>query len=308
MYWKYGGPHIGTMTATNRYAKMYTSESLEFVVNQSIWFEGEVMFADVILPACTNYERWDISEFANCSGYIPDNFQMANNRVISLQAKCIEPLGESKSDYDIYALMSKKLGIYDIFTEGKDELDWVKQYYNATDCPKLMSWEDFFKKGYLVVPDNPNRKRTPALRWFAEDRVRDTPDWGPAPNQTVGLKGLQTTTGKVEFISTSLKRFEEQGFVDEYRPAMHKYVPAWESWHAEVAKKYPLGMLSPHPRFSMHTMGDAKDSFMLDIKDHRVLVDGWYYWIDPELCRVLQSSSGSSQKRESIICRYKQTV
>ncbi len=60
---------------------------------------------------------------------------------------------------------------------------------------------------------------------------------------------------------------------------MHKYVPAWESWHAEVAKKYPLGMLSPHPRFSFHTMGDAKDSFMLDIKDHRVLVDGWYYWI-----------------------------
>ena len=67
--------------------------------------------------------------------------------------------------------------------------------------------------------------------------------------------------------------------MDEYRPAMHKYVPAWESWHAEVAKKYPLGMLSPHPRFSMHTMGDAKDSFMMDIKDHRVLVDGWYYWI-----------------------------
>ena len=279
MYWKYGGPHIGTMTATNRYAKMYTSESLEFVVSQSIWFEGEVQFADIILPACTNYERWDISEFANCSGYIPDNFQMANNRVISLQAKCIEPLGESKSDYDIYVEFAKKLGLYDVFTEGKTELDWVEQYYNATDCPKVMSWEDFFKKGYLVVPDNPNRKKTPALRWFAENRERDTPDWGPAPNQTVCMKGLQTTTGKVEFISTSLKRFEEQGFVDEYRPAMHKYVPAWESWHAEVAKKYPLGMLSPHPRFSMHTMGDAKDSFMLDIKDHRVLVDGWYYWI-----------------------------
>jgi anaerobic selenocysteine-containing dehydrogenase len=117
------------------------------------------------------------------------------------------------------------------------------------------------------------------LRWFAEGRERDTPDWGPRQSNTNGGKGLQTSTGKVEFISTSLKRHEEQGFIDEYRPAMHKYVPAWESHHCELAKKYPLGMLSPHPRFSFHTMGDGKDSFMNDIKDHRVLVDGHYYWI-----------------------------
>ena len=71
------GPLIGTMTDTNRYAQMYTHPSLEFVVSQSIWFEGEVPFADVILPACTNFERWDISEFANCSGYIPDNYPSA---------------------------------------------------------------------------------------------------------------------------------------------------------------------------------------------------------------------------------------
>lgn len=279
MYWKYGGPHIGTMTATNRYAKMYNTESLEFVVSQAIWFEGEVPFSDIILPACTNFERWDISEFGNCSGYIPDNYNQCNHRVISLQMKCIEPLGESKSDYDIYAYFAAKLGFYDQFTEGKTDLDWVEQYYNATDCPKLMSFEDFMKKGYLVVPDNPDRKKTVALRWFAEGRAKDTPDWGPRINNQVDGKGLQTTTGKVEFISTSIRRFEEQGFVDEYRPAMHTYVKAWESHHCELAKKYPLGMLSPHPRFSFHTMGDGKDSFMNDIKDHRVLIDGHYYWI-----------------------------
>jgi trimethylamine-N-oxide reductase (cytochrome c) len=89
------------------------------------------------------------------------------------------------------------------------------------------------------VPDNPNRKKTPALRWFAEGREKDTPDWGPRLNNSVGRKGLQTSTGKVEFISTSLKNFEEQGFVDEYRPAMHTYVPAWEGPRCELAKKYP---------------------------------------------------------------------
>ena len=41
MYYKYGGSHFGTMTDTNRYARMYRSDNLEFVVNQSIWFEGE---------------------------------------------------------------------------------------------------------------------------------------------------------------------------------------------------------------------------------------------------------------------------
>ena len=122
MLWKYGGPWIGTMTATNRYAKMYADPSLEFVVSQSIWFEGEVPFADIILPACTNFERWDISEFANCSGYIPDTYGQCNHRVISLQAKCIEPVGESKSDYEIYAMIAEKLGIGPMFTEGKTDL------------------------------------------------------------------------------------------------------------------------------------------------------------------------------------------
>jgi trimethylamine-N-oxide reductase (cytochrome c) len=279
MFWKYGGPHIGTMTATNRYAKMYNTESLEFVVSQSIWFEGEVPFADVILPACTNFERWDISEFSNCSGYIPDNYNQVNHRVITLQMKCIEPVGESKSDYQIYAAFAEKLNLTGPFTEGKDELGWIEQYFNATDMPKYMTFAEFKKKGYFVVPTNPNRNKNVALRWFAEDRVKDTPDWGPRPNNQVGGKGLQTTTGKVEFIATSIQNFEKQGYVDEYRPAMHTYVPAWESWHSPLAKKYPLGMLAPHPRFSFHTMGDGKDSFMNDIKDHRVLVDGWYYWI-----------------------------
>ncbi len=279
MLWKYGGPWIGTMTATNRYAQMYTHPSLEFVVSQSIWFEGEVQFADLILPACTNFERWDISEFANCSGYIPDTYGQCNHRVISLQAKCIEPVGDSKSDYDIYCMIADKLGIGPMFSEGKTDLEWVEQYYNATDMPKHLTFAQFKEKGYFIVPDNTKRKKTPALRWFAEDREKDTPDWGPRLNNQVGRKGLQTSTGKVEFIATSIKNFEEQGFVDEHRPAMHSYVPAWEGPRCELAKKYPLGMLAPHPRFSFHTMGDGKDSFMNDIKDHRILVDGHYYWI-----------------------------
>ena len=72
------------------------------VVNQSIWFEGEAKFADVILPACTNFERTDISEWAGLGGYGHHGQQQLNHRVIVFQAPAIEPLGESKSDYWIF--------------------------------------------------------------------------------------------------------------------------------------------------------------------------------------------------------------
>ena len=103
--------HIGTMGATNRYAKMYSSKNLPFVVSQSIWFEGEVPFADIILPACTNFERWDIGEPCSNSGYNPDSHTQFNHRMIVMQKKCIEPLGESKSDYEIFRLISERLGL-----------------------------------------------------------------------------------------------------------------------------------------------------------------------------------------------------
>jgi trimethylamine-N-oxide reductase (cytochrome c) len=280
MSWRYGGSFIGTMCETNRYVKAYKTDRLPFAVSQSIWFEGEAKFADIILPACTNFERWDISEFANCSGYIPDSYTQCSHRVISLQKKCIEPLGESKSDYEIFALMAKKLGLYGPYTSGgMTDLDWVKRYFEASDLPEYISWEAFFKKGYFVVPLPEDYQPTPALRWFAEDRPKDTPDWGPHPeNQEELGKGLQTTSGKIEFVSSSLRKFDAG---DEERPLIPKYIISWEGHHTtRLYNKYPLQLISPHPRFSFHTMGDAKDSWMNDVKDHRVLKeDGYYYWI-----------------------------
>ncbi|MFC1891644.1 molybdopterin dinucleotide binding domain-containing protein, partial [Thermodesulfobacteriota bacterium] len=59
-----------------------------------------------------------------------------------------------------------------------------------------------------------------------------------------------------------------------------KYIPSWEGHHTtELFGKYPLQLISPHPRFSYHTHTDGKDSFINDVKDHRILVDGYYYWI-----------------------------
>jgi trimethylamine-N-oxide reductase (cytochrome c) len=280
MYYKYGGSYIGTMSETNRYIKAYRNDKLSFVVNQSIWFEGEAKFADIILPACTSFERWDISEFANCGGYIQHSFTQCNHRVICMQHKCIEPLGESKSDYQIFLDLAKKLGLGAPFSEGMTELDWCKRLFDATDLPKVTSWKKFLKKGYYVVPAPPEELRAPvSYRWFAEGRPKDTPELAPLPadyTEKFGM-GLQTQSGKIEFDCSSLKRFDPN---DPERPTMTKYIPSWEGHHStELYEKYPLQLISPHPRFSFHTMGDGKDSFMNDVKDHRILIEGYYYWI-----------------------------
>jgi trimethylamine-N-oxide reductase (cytochrome c) len=280
MYYKYGGSHMGTMVETNRYARAYRSEKLEFVVNQSIWFEGEAKFADVILPACTSFERWDISEFANCGGYIQHSFNQCNHRVVVMQHKCIEPLGESKSDFQIFLEIAKRLGFGAIFSEGVTELDWCRRLFEATDVSRAMTWKEFLKKGYYVVPAPKEQLRAPtSFRAFAEDRLKDTPELAPLPADYTEqvFRGLQTQTGKLEFVCSSLKRFDPD---DPERPVMTKYIPAWEGHHTtDLFQKYPLQLITPHPRYSFHTMGDGKKSWINDIREHRVLIGDYYYWV-----------------------------
>ena len=280
MYYKYGGSHFGTMVDTNRYARMYASENLEFVVNQSIWFEGEARFADVILPACTNFERWDIGEFANAGAIAEHSFTQCNHRVIVMQHKCIEPLGESRSDFSIFLALAQRLGLGSVFAEGSDELDWCKRLFEATDVAKVMSWKEFLRKGFYVVPPPPEELRDPvSYRWFAEDRLKDTPELTPLPADYTEEwhRGLQTQSGKLEFESSSLKRFDPD---DPERPPILTYRESWEGPHTEgLFGKYPLQLISPHARYSFHTHNDGKGGVLNEVAEHRSLVDGRFYWI-----------------------------
>jgi trimethylamine-N-oxide reductase (cytochrome c) len=280
MFYKYGGASIGTMTETNRYVNAYRAPNLEFVVNQSIWFEGESKFADVILPACTQFERWDISEFGGTGGYALHAQTQMNHRVILLQHKCIEPLGESKPDYQIFVEIASRLGLGAYFSEGMTELDWVRRLFDASDLPKHISWKKFLKKGYYVVPALPEGRRDPpSLRWFYEGRKKDVPEPHPLPGDygRQYLEGLQTQSGKFEFECNSLKRFDAN---DPERPPIVKYLPSWEGLQtAGLVERYPLQMISPHPRFSYHTLSDGKESPINDIEEHRVHIGGYYWWV-----------------------------
>ena len=84
----------------------------------------------------------------------------------------------------------------------------MKDYFLATDLPKVISWEEFEKKGYYIVPAPEEKRSAPGLRWFAEGRAKDTADWGPPPWEQLRGEGLQTMSGKIEFVASSLERLE----------------------------------------------------------------------------------------------------
>src|SRR5208282_3932839 len=72
--------------------------------------------ADIVLPATTTMERNDL--------FNTDRFIMAMQQMVP-------PLFESRSDFDICAGLASRLGFGQQYTEGKDEMAWLRQFYGA---------------------------------------------------------------------------------------------------------------------------------------------------------------------------------
>ncbi len=277
LFYRYGGSFMGTMSDTTKWVRMYQSPKLEFIVNQDIWYNSETRMADIILPACTTFERDDIGEWAAVNGYTWHASSGCNYRVIVREQKCLEPLWESKSDYEIFASIFEKMGLRDEYTDGgKTEADWVKAFFDISDLPKQVSWEEFNRKGYHIVNINDDYKPTPGLRWFYEGRACDTPDVGNPKRLTEQRGELGTFSGKIEFVSESLKQYFPD---DEERPVMPRYIRSWEGYQTPgLYEKYPLQLLSPHPRFTFHCHYDKHTDWLNDIPTHRIKKDGHPWW------------------------------
>jgi trimethylamine-N-oxide reductase (cytochrome c) len=274
MFYRYGGSYIGTMIDTSKWVRMYQSPKLEFVVNQDCWWCTETQFADIILPACTNWERNDISEWASPGGRSLHASNCCNHRVILYQKKAVGPLFESKSDYWIFTQLAERLGVKEEYTEGNTEEDWCEKMFYSSEVSKLVSFEDFKKKGYYVVGLPEGYKYTPAFRWFFESRPCDTPDWMNPRRGTDRAEQLGTFSGKIEFVSESLRKFTPE---DKERPPMARYIPSWEGYDSEIVKKYPLQFISPHPRMTFHTHHESHSPWLAEIPANRWFKDG-YPW------------------------------
>ncbi|MBV8096658.1 MAG: hypothetical protein JO110_26120 [Acetobacteraceae bacterium] len=122
--------------------------------------------------------------------------------------------------------------------------------------------------------EKPELRQPVDMRWFAEGRRKDLPEPHPLPSQFAeefGM-GLQTPSGKLEFVPEILKRNTAN---NPDRPALNRYIPSWEGLRTnELIGRYPLQMIATHSRYSFHTYADGKNSAVNQVEDHRASIAG----------------------------------
>jgi trimethylamine-N-oxide reductase (cytochrome c) len=261
MVWTDSPSWITSWNCGNDYIRAMRHPDIEFMFAQHIWLENECLLADIILPVNTKLEEDDIAV---------DIFSGQYN-LLFLEHKCVEPLGESYSDYEIVCKLAERLGLLQEYTEGKSIPDWIKYGWEISRCADLISWEELNEKGYYVVPTADNWEDVPAGFYeFYKD-----PQKHP----------LSTPTGKLEFEATGLlKHFPD----DLERPPVPKWIAKGisheETIGTERSKKYPLLVCSNHPRWGVHSQ--HQDMIWLrEIETCKVKgPDGYQYqpgWLHP---------------------------
>jgi trimethylamine-N-oxide reductase (cytochrome c) len=261
MVWTDSPSWVTSWNCGNDYIRAMRHPDIEFMFAQHIWLENECLLADIILPVNTKLEEEDIGA---------DVFSGQYNLLFP-ERKCVDPLGESYSDYEIVCKLAERLGLLEKYTEGKSIADWIKYGWETSRCADLISWEELNKKGYYVVPTADNWEEVPAGFYeFYKD-----PEKHP----------LSTPTGKLEFEATGLRKHFPN---DLERPAVPKWIAKGisheETIGTERSKKYPLLVCSNHPRWGVHS--EHKDMIWLrEIETCKLKgPDGYQYhpaWLHP---------------------------
>lgn len=215
----------------NRSARILQDERrVEFIVVQDQFMTSSAKFADVILPACTQFETWGVE----------DGWKYGDE--VILMPQLVEPLGQTKSDYRICAELAERLGIGEAYTEGRDERDWVAwclDRYRATRFPDVPTLDEF-ERSNVGVYAKPVTKPAVAFEAFRAD-----PEAHP----------LDTPSGKIEIFSSRLHALNRP---DEI-PALPKYVQEWESPFGPEAAQYPLQVMGHHTLHRVHSTHDNND-------------------------------------------------
>ncbi|MBB5046582.1 trimethylamine-N-oxide reductase (cytochrome c) [Rhodopseudomonas rhenobacensis] len=224
-YWVGGNPFHHHQDR-NRMRKAW--RKFETVIVQDFQWTASARFADIVLPATTTTERDDIEMVGANS-----------KRAYIAMKKVVEPLFESKSDYAIFTALAERLGLGQEFTEGKSELDMVRDVYAAAkktaDAKKtvtLPAFEEFWEKGIIEFETPAKNQRWVKYADFREDPIENM---------------LPTGTGKIELYS---KPIEKMGY-DDCPPHASWLEPL--EWLGQKDKAYPLHMNSNHPLHRMHS-------------------------------------------------------
>jgi biotin/methionine sulfoxide reductase len=199
----------------------------ETVIVHEPWWTATARHADIVLPATTSLERNDFGS-------------AARDPYLVVMEKAIDPVGESKNDFDILVELSKRLGCEEEFTEGRDEDAWLRFLYEScrdgakTNEAAMPDFDTFWEKGSFRIPD-----RSDEYTLFTDFRE------DPVANR------LKTKSGKFELYSTKIEKF---GY-DDCPPHVTWMEPA-EWLGSKMTANYPLHMMSSQPKDRLHSQMD----------------------------------------------------
>jgi biotin/methionine sulfoxide reductase len=152
------------------------------IVNEIFW-TPTAKLADIVLPVTTTLERNDIG------GSSRDRFVVAMHRAIA-------PLHQARSDFDIFAELAGRLGYAAAFTQGRGEMEWVRDIYARCAGSNLRAgipfpdFESFWAKGAAELPH-------PSQDFVLLADFRSDPTAHP----------LRTPSGRIELYSKKIESF-----------------------------------------------------------------------------------------------------
>ena len=221
VYWAGGNPfhHHQDLNRLDRAWKRPES----IVVQDPMW-TPTALRADIVLPASTSLERNDIAG------------NRRSDAVVAMQ-QAIAPIGEARSDFEIFAALSEKLGVREGFTEGRDEMGWLRHIYDLTRA-------DARERHDMAMPDFDTFWRQGVAQVPAMDDYTFLADFRADP---VAHK-LATESGRIVLGSTLLAR---KAYAD--CPAHPAWIAhdEWLSPEAQAAGRFH--MLQPQPDGRLHS-------------------------------------------------------
>lgn len=195
------------------------------IVVDSVWTPSAKM-ADIVLPACTSFERMDITDIGTNT-----------NDGIAASHQLIEPQGNSRSDFKIFAGIAEKLGIRQEFTEGLDEEGWIRRIYSEAVATgekmglNMPDFDTFWEEGVLFYPEQRNAGHVVSFEKFRQD-----PKHYP----------LKTESGKIQIFSDKIQSYHYEdcpGMPTFFEPhILHDH--QWNKQFQLISPKHPIRLHS----------------------------------------------------------------
>ncbi|MEQ8370203.1 MAG: molybdopterin guanine dinucleotide-containing S/N-oxide reductase [Alphaproteobacteria bacterium] len=226
VYWAGGNPFHHHQDLNRMLAAWRKPATI--VVHDPYW-TSMARHSDIVLPVTTTVERNDI-------GSSPSDDHMV------AMHKAIDPVGQARSDFDIFSDLAGHFGFRDRFTEGRGEMDWLRHLYDtfrqgaAQQKVELPGFDQFWEAGHVRYPEDPT-----AAGLVLMDSFRAAPEANPLP----------TPSGRIEIFSERVAGF---GYDD--CPGHPVWLEPIEWLGDAKAAKFPFHMTSNQPRSRLHSQLD----------------------------------------------------